>query len=125
MFNLIQGVQDETKKKIIEMLEKLAGTAGQAAEHLWAAACRAIFARGIAGVTGCVLGIVVAVVVWALINRKVTQLYPDDEDSRMMTFVVTTLVGLIACGFLISGIADNLSCIIAPEGEAIFKVLGK
>lgn len=125
MFNMIQGVQDETKKKIIEMLEKLAGTAGQAAEHLWTAACRAIFARGLAGVIGYTLGIVLVIVVWTLVNKKVAAYYPDDEDNKMMTFIFTSIVSMIAMAFLIGGVVSDLSCVIAPEGEAIFKILGK
>ncbi len=124
MFN-IQGIQDETKKKIIEMLEKLAGTAGQAAEHLWTAACRAIFARGLAGVIGYTLGIIMIIVVWTLLNKKVAAYYPDDEDNKMMTFFFSSVVGMVAIGFMIAGIVSDLSCVIAPEGEAIFKVLGK
>lgn len=127
MFNLqgVQGMQDETKKKIIEMLEKLAGTAGQAAEHLWAAACQATFARGLAGVIGFSLALVLVIVVWTLINKKVAIYYPDDEDNKMMTFVFSSIIAVAACAMLICGLVSDLSSVIAPEGETIFKILGK
>lgn len=128
MFNLIQGVQgvqDETKKKIIEMLEKLAGTAGQAAEHLWTAACRAIFARGLAGVIGYTLAIIMVITVWTLLNKRVAKFYEVEVDNRMITFIITSLVSMAIIGMMISGIVTDLSSVIAPEGEAIFKILGK
>lgn len=128
MFDIIQqqgGVQDETKKKILEMLEKLAGTAGQAAEHLWAAACQAIFARGLAGVIGYTLGAIMIITVWVLVNKKVGKLFSDDEEAKIATFVISSLISLFVLSFMISGIVSDLSCVIAPEGEAIFKVLGK
>lgn len=128
MFNLtqgVQGMQDETKKKIIEMLEKLAGTAGQAAEHLWAAACQATFARGLAGVIGYTLGAVLVIVIWTILNKKVAAFYPDDEDNKMMAFIFSSIVSSVVLAFLIGGIISDLSSVIAPEGETIFKILGK
>ena len=125
MFDMTQGIQDETKKKIIEMLEKLAGTAGQAAEHLWGAACQAIYARGVAGLIADCLGIVLTIVIWTLVNKKVGSLFPEEREARVAVFCLTSLISLIALGMLISGIADNLPDIIAPEGQAVFKILGK
>lgn len=114
---------DETKKKILEMLEKLAGTVGEVGGHLWAAACRATMARGISGVVGGVLTIILVLILWRVLNINIAKDWTG-EDKTVMS-VVTTVVAAIASVIAIVCMVSHLPDVIAPEGQTILYLLGK
>lgn len=113
---------DETKKKILEMLEKLAGTVGEVGGHLWSAACHAMMARGVAGVVGGTLSIILTYVLWRTLNGFAKDWQGEDKTVMWM---VTTVVGGVAAAISICVIVCHLPDMIAPEGQTVLMLLGK
>ena len=109
-------------QKTLDALRELAGGIGQTVEKLWPMAVQVIFARG---VSLAVLLIALMIVATVSFRWSFTSKFKDEKGSEEPLFAWRMIsIGVFVIA-LICLCEHALPMILAPEGSALFKLLGK
>lgn len=112
-------------KEVVDALTPLAQAMRTDVQNLFAVMSKYVFAQGVTWTIASAFFalLFLSISIWMLIILMGA--VRDNEDNAAFTAFLVGFFSVVALGFSVMGVADNVTKIIAPDGAALIQILEK